>query len=418
MGYSPTTMLPRRLRTAPLAIWLLLGCDVGPTDPEPLVMLGRRLMVGENAACALDRQGAVHCWGANTDFLEYGVSALDITSQRTPVAVPVPPLTSFANGVGTHFCGLKDATALCWARGGFGQLGRGTVGATGNAAAPVAGGQRWREISVSRLSTCGIAEDDTAYCWGTNQRGEIGVDTVPLRSLTLAPRAVLNGDFRFRHIAAGWLHACGITTDGQTFCWGDNVVGQLGNGTADTLPRRIPTLVAGGHAFTRLALSAKHSCGIAADGFTYCWGNNQFGQLGDGTTTDRHVPTRVAGNVAFTDIVAGSGFAGFSDAVVPVPRTAGGVAHTCALTAGGAAWCWGWNGNGQLGDGSVTDRHTPVAVAGGLTFDAIGAAGSYTCGMRDDAIWCWGTNLTGQLGNNAAAAASTPVRVGPPFDKP
>lgn len=401
----------------PLLLLVLIACD--STKPDPAIELGRRLMVNEHAACALDRTGTVHCWGRNGDFFEFGAPSTVIQGSPLPVQVPVPKLTSFAAGVGTHFCGIDaDDDAVCWGRGTFGQLGRGTPGDVGNVSAEVDGGIEWAQISLGRISTCGLGRDGTAYCWGTNQRGEIGVDTVPLGTNSLVPRKVLDGEVRFRHVVAGWLHACGIATTGQTFCWGDNRVGQLGNGTADTLPRRIPTLVAGGHSFVQLALSAKHSCGVTADGAAWCWGNNQFGQLGDGTTTDRHEPTRVSGGIAFAQIVTGSGFAGVSSAVPPAARTQGGVAHTCALTAAGGAFCWGWNGNGQVGDGSVTDRHAPAAVSGGLAFDVIGAAGSYTCGMRGNGAWCWGSNVVGQLGNGTTVPAPAPVKVGAPFDRP
>lgn len=403
---------------APLAALLVLACD--STKPEePAVELGRRLLVNEQAACALDRTGAVHCWGTNSNFQEFGAPVSVIQGSPLPLEIPVPKLGSFAIGVGTHFCGIEpDADALCWGRGTFGQLGRGTLGSIGNAPAEVDGGIEWTQLSLGRISTCGLAVDGIAYCWGTNQRGEIGVDTVPLLTNSLLPRKVLDGEVKFRQVVAGWLHACGIATTGQTFCWGDNNVGQLGNGTADTLPRRIPTLVAGGHSFVQLTLSAKHSCGITTDGAAYCWGNNQFGQLGDGTTTDRHQPTRVSGDIAFAQIAAGSGFAGVSSAVAPSPRTPGGVAHTCALTPAGGAFCWGWNANGQVGDGSVTDRHVPTAVSGGLTFDVIGAGGSYSCGMRGNAVWCWGSNAVGQLGNGTTVPEPAPVKVGAPFDKP
>lgn len=401
-----------------LLLTLAVACDsTGPR--EPAVELDRRLLVNEQAACALDRTGTVHCWGANSDFFEFGASPSTIQGSPLPVVVPVPKLRGFATGVGTHFCGVEqDGDAVCWGRGTFGQLGRGTPGATGNPPAEVQGDIEWDQLALGRISTCGLADDGTGYCWGTNQRGEVGVDTVPLGALSTTPRKVVDGDVKFRQVVAGWLHACGIATTGQTFCWGDNRVGQLGNGTADSLPRRIPTLVAGGHAFTQLALSAKHSCGITADGAAFCWGNNQFGQLGDGTTVDRHEPVRVTGNIPFAQIVTGSGFAGLASAFPPPLRTQGGAAHTCALTAAGGAFCWGWNGNGQLGDGSVTDRSAPTAVSGGLAFDVIGAAGTYTCGMRGNEVWCWGSNVAGQLGNGTQAAQPAPVRVGAPFDRP
>lgn len=407
------------LRLSALAATMALASCDSVTPPPDAVELGRRLLVNENAACALDREGVVWCWGNNGPQFEYGAPATVIPPSRVPVRVPVPRLYSLASGRGTHFCGIDfDDDAVCWGRGTFGQLGRGSPGETGNGPAVVSGTVAWDNLTLGRISTCGLGRDGFGYCWGTNQRGEVGVDTVPTGVLSTVPRRVLDGDVRFKTIVAGWLHACGITTANQTFCWGDNRVGQLGNGTADTLARRIPTLVAGNHVFVSLALSAKHSCGIDEAGLAFCWGNNQFGQLGDGTTADRHEPTAVIGGTKFSTLALGSGFAGLSAAEPPDVRTQGGAAHSCGLTESGTALCWGWNGNGQLGDGSVTDRHTPVALSGNLAFDVIGAAGSYTCGMKANAMWCWGSNVAGQLGNGTTTAQTVPTPVATPFDRP
>jgi alpha-tubulin suppressor-like RCC1 family protein len=411
----PLTRFFRALALVPCAA--LLGCET--VIPVDTFALGRRLLVNEQAACALDQTGAVYCWGANSTFQEFGAPASVIASSPTPIGAPVPRLSSFASGVGNHFCGIDDDAALiCWGRGTFGQLGRGDLGDVGNAAAPVSGDIEWREATVGRITTCGLARDATAYCWGTNQRGEIGVDTVGIAVSTGEPRKVVNGDVRFGRIATGWRHACGIATTGQTFCWGHNSVGELGNGVADSLARRVPTLVAGGHAFVEIVASARHTCAIDDAGAAWCWGNNQFGQLGDGSTTDRHVPTRVSGTIRFTRIITASGFATVGNVTVPNARAQGGVAHTCALAEAGGAFCWGWNGNGQLGDGSTTTRLTPVAVTGGLAFDEIGAGGTYTCGRRGNGVWCWGASLAGQLGSGAVLPRSAPTPVAPPFDRP
>jgi alpha-tubulin suppressor-like RCC1 family protein len=411
-------MLTFPLRLGALACLVAVGsCET--VIPQDTVAFGGRLLVNEQAACALDRTGAVHCWGNNGNFHEFGAAPTVLPQSPVPVAVPVPDLTSLAAGVGNHFCGIdEDDAIICWGRGTFGQLGRGDLGAVGNAAAPVLGDVEWMEVALGRISTCALSRDLTAWCWGSNERGEIGVDTVAIAARTSTPRKVVNGDVKFSQVSVGWRHACGIATTGQTFCWGTNTVGELGNGVADTLARRVPTIVAGNHQFVHLAASARHTCAIDDDGAAWCWGNNQFGQLGDGTTTDRHVPTRVSGTIAFTRIVVASGFASLGNVTPPNPRATGGVAHTCALTEAGAAFCWGWNGDGQLGDGSTTTRLAPVAVSGGLAFDEIGAGGTYTCGRRGNAVWCWGGNFAGQLGIGTVLPRSSPAKVAAPFDDP
>jgi alpha-tubulin suppressor-like RCC1 family protein len=228
---------------------------------------------------------------------------------------------------------------------------------------------------------------------------------------------------KFKRIVAGWLHACGITTSDTVLCWGDNRSGQLGIGGIDApeiAPNEhaVPARISSDEKFADLSLGATNTCGITLDHRAFCWGANQTGQLGDGTTTSRGTPTLVAGGLKFVAIALGSGFAGGTNVTIPATGAQGSVAHACALTESGAPYCWGWNGDGQLGDGTTTERHAPVAVQGSLTLTAIAAGGSSTCGMRQRAIWCWGANRSGQLGNGTLVSSTTPVAVGAPFALP
>jgi alpha-tubulin suppressor-like RCC1 family protein len=405
--------------------WLLLtlavvGCreSVGPTpDPE----LSRRLAASEQVACALTSQGSVHCWGFNSAVWEYGAPPDLVAGSMSPAATSLPVMTKLALGVGQHLCGItSENDALCWARGNNGQLGGGAVAGMGNPVATVDGDIEWEDISVGRITTCGLSTEGDGYCWGHNQRGEIGSTTVPLGALTPTPTLV-EGGHTFKSVVAGWLHACGITTAGDAYCWGGNTSGQLGMGVFDTTSHRSPELVAGlpsgGLAFAQITLGSRYTCGITMDGDAYCWGENATGQLGDGTQVGRAAPTRVAGGLKFKQIVASSGFANGAFATPPTSLQ-GAVGHTCALTPAGQAYCWGWNGNGELGDGSNIDRLTPTPVSGGLTFDTIASGGAYTCGMAGDNVWCWGSNTNGQLGKGDLAHASTPQRVLAPFQSP
>lgn len=392
-----------------------IACSDDVTGPAPGSDV-RRLMVSENATCALDPSGTVFCWGVNGNFLEFGSDAID--GSFTPVAVPVPKLAWLARGVGTHLCGITtERDAVCWGRGTFGQLGHGTPGATGNPPSTVQGSVVWADVAVGRITTCGHSEDGTGFCWGHNQRGEVGGADVPIGERVLSPRAV-DGGFNFKQVVAGWLHACGIKSTGEALCWGGNNSGQLGIGRADTVAYRTPQTVVGGHQFERLTLGSRYTCGITTTGDALCWGGNATGQLGDGTTTARAEPTPVATTVKFAQIAAGSGFAS-SATVAPPTELQGGAGHTCALTGAGKAYCWGWNGDGQLGDGSVQDRLAPVEVKGNLAFSTISLASANTCGMRGNGVWCWGSNLRGQLGRDTfGASAVEPVPVSPPFNRP
>ncbi|MGH7679061.1 MAG: RCC1 domain-containing protein, partial [Gemmatimonadaceae bacterium] len=306
------------------------------------------------------------CWGLNSTWWEYGAPPDLVPGTGTPAAPIVEEIVSLAGGVGAHFCGITRAQgAICWGRGGFGQLGTGAVGAIGNSAAVVQGDIPWADISVSRISTCGLSTLGNGYCWGTNQSGEVGSPSIAIGDLTLAPNAI-HGGYVFKSLAAGWLHACAIAASGAAYCWGNNAQGQLGIGTADTTRRQEPRQVMSVLSFKQISVGSRYTCALTTDGDAYCWGANRTGQLGDGTLVDRNLPTLVAGGLKFVEIVTSSGFATGAFATAP-SEVQGGVGHTCALTMAGKAYCWGWNGNGELGDGTTDDKTTPTPVAGDLT---------------------------------------------------
>jgi alpha-tubulin suppressor-like RCC1 family protein/uncharacterized protein YjdB len=185
-------------------------------------------------------------------------------------------------------------------------------------------------------------------------------------------------------VQAGGEHACGLTTSGAAYCWGFDDYGQLGDGstehtwgTRDYSPWPLP--VAGGLTFSSLTIGYDHNCGITTSGAAYCWGDNDSGQLGDGSTTSKSVPVAVRAGPSFVSLTAGSDF-------------------TCGLTAAGAAYCWGANYGGQLGDGSTTSRSIPVAVNGGLTFSMVSAGGGNACGLTTSAaVYCWGGGSGGPV---------------------
>jgi alpha-tubulin suppressor-like RCC1 family protein len=139
----------------------------------------------------------------------------------------------------------------------------------------------------------------------------------------------------------------------------------------------------------------RHTCGLTDTGMAYCWGENTFGALGNGSMTDSPVPTPVFDGLAFTQLRAG-GFIG----------------HSCGLASGGAAFCWGENERGQVGDGSTVDRLTPSAVAGGLTFTSLDLGFRHTCGRASGGtVYCWGSGAAGQLGTNSTSQSAVPAKV-------
>jgi formylglycine-generating enzyme required for sulfatase activity/alpha-tubulin suppressor-like RCC1 family protein len=201
--------------------------------------------------------------------------------------------------------------------------------------------------------------------------------------------------FQVQQLVPGGLHACALAPSGAAYCWGDGETGSRGDGST-AVYGATPVVVLGSLTFTSVVAGFAHSCGLMAAGAAYCWGDNSSGQLGDGTTTNRLTPVAVAGGLTFQTLVAG------------------GYGNTCGLTTSGAAYCWGSNGNGGLGDGTTTDRSTPVAVSGGLTFQSLygGEGDNHICGLTIPGVaYCWGRNLEGQLGDGTTTSRTSPVPV-------
>lgn len=373
--------------------------DGSTTDrPTPVAVAGRltfaSLTAGGFHTCGATTSGAVYCWGDN-EFGQLGLNSIPPYSSAMPVAVATGLRFASLTAGSAHTCGLTSAgAAYCWGLNTDGQLGDGSNDAsTANVhSTPVAvvGGLTFTSLTAGSDYTCGVTSSGAAYCWGANYYGQLGDGSMTVRP---APVAVAGG-LTFANLTAGAYHTCGVTSGGAAYCWGSDGSGELGDGLgASETESHTPVAVAGGLTFVSVTAGYWHACGVTSGGGAYCWGQNQYGALGDGSTTDRSVPLAVAGGVSFTSLTGGGN-------------------HTCGLTSGGAAYCWGYNFLGQLGDGSTTDRTTPVAVAGGLTFASLAAGYWYTCGVTSGgAAYCWGNDGASQLGDSSYIDRSTPVAV-------
>jgi alpha-tubulin suppressor-like RCC1 family protein len=246
-------------------------------------------------------------------------------------------------------------------------------------------------VDVGAAHSCALDSQGEALCWGSNSHGQLGTETM---TPELTAPALVAGDHRYSSLSLGWNFTCALD-GGRAFCWGENANGQLGDGSITD--RRAPVPVAGGLTFRSISAGATHACGITPRGEAYCWGNNYGGQLGDGTRSSREVPTAVKTSLRFVAIATGA-------------------LHTCALTSDGEAFCWGRDNYGQLGDGGGTqDSAEPVRVVGDHSFAAIRAFGSHTCATTPSGdAFCWGYNLDGQLGDGSRTNRPRPVYVEPP----
>ena len=290
----------------------------------------------------------------------------------------------------SHTCALvEDGTAYCWGSNEWGQIGDGTV-TDRPLPIPVAGGMRFASLTTSNGHTCGLTEDGAAYCWGYNRYGQLGVPTTQVcDDLDCATSPVpVSGGLKWSHLSAGYFHTCGLAVDGRAYCWGTNTYGEGGDGSGVDLAE--PTLVSGGHDFTQISAGYLHTCGLTSAGAAYCWGYNGYHEVGDGTDETRYEPVPVSGDLAFSVLVAGGGSCH---------------GHTCGITTDGATYCWGWNFQGT----SPRHHSVPVPLPGDPGLVSLALGRSTDCGLdASGVLYCWGTQGHGQGGQGSFEWVSEP----------
>jgi hypothetical protein len=284
---------------------------------------------------------------------------------------------------------------------------------------------RASSVSAGTNNSCGLDADGRAYCWGlysgVPNGSSAGPDACREGGSNCYTEAVaVGGSLRFKQIVAATTQTCALSTTGRVYCIGSNntlvqapgdqVFASLSTGMLGTCALTAAgaaycglsattagVRVAEGYTFTALTRGTSHTCGLTADGSAICWGENSNGELGDGTTTDRTEPVAVAGGLRFASIEAGG------------PIMAGG--HTCGVTSAGVAYCWGSNNLGQLGTGTTNAFSTvPVPVAGGHTWRMVSTGDARTCGVTTgNAAYCWGVLGIGR--SAITESSSTPAAV-------
>lgn len=336
-------------------------------------------VAGDTNVVRVDGTGTVTARGSGQSHVTVSVDGASATSAVTVIA-----FASIKAGPNVTCALTTDGIAYC----------AGAI--TGSLATPVGGDLRFASLESDGQPTggtwqiCGLALDAKTYCWGANNAGQLGVGDLSNRSVP----TVVAGGHAFVQVSVGRSHACGLTAAGDAHCWGGNAIdldwgfndrGALGVG--DTLSRKVPTLVIGGHKFTQIQAGWGTTCALTAAGEAHCWGRNLLGAVGNGTSFGNSgdyadSPRRVAGGLLFRQVVTKG------------PRS-------CGLTLDGRAYCWGNNTVYELGtsqpvnvcDGGKPCSGSPVAVETSASFLSLSTTQFATCGITSDAeTLCWGLN--------------------------
>ena len=329
-----------------------------------------------------------YAWGAFRFYKGTG-SGLDTSS-------PVSILGGFTDWIEvsttvTNTHGLRaNGTAWSWGFNGNGRLGDGTEIVRISPVLIAGGFTDWISVKAGFAFGVGLRANGTVWSWGSNGNGRLGDGTTTDRS---SPVSVLGGFTDWVQISVGLRHTLGIRTNGTIWSWGQNTDGRVGDNS--TTDKSSPVSVVGGFTdWIQVSAGQDHSAGIRSNGTAWVWGNNANGKLGTNNTTNRSSPVSVVG--------------GFIDWI---SMSAGG-GHTLGLRSNGTAWAWGWNGEGRLGDGTTTQRSSPVLVSGGFTDWVYVSAGNSSHGIRaNGTLWSWGRNEIGALGDGTTTNRSSPVSV-------
>jgi alpha-tubulin suppressor-like RCC1 family protein len=388
------------------------GTDNPANEPQ-LVTGGHRfasITAGDFHTCALDTSGAAWCWGANEWFYEsipagqLGDGTLD--DANTPQPVTGRHRFTMISAGAYHTCALDTSgVAWCWGANFYpnfffiaGLLGDGTLGNNANTPQRVDGGGwdgTFVSISAGGFHTCALTSAGAAYCWGYNGFGALGNDTTT-SSLTNGPQLVDHGSSSgtFVSVDAGDLYTCALTSAGAAYCWGINQDGRLGDGSTSDR-RDVPAAVIGGYVWAMIDAGDDHTCGVTTTGYGYCWGDNINGELGEGSDNPANEPQPIMSGEQFSVVIPN----GFQEGN-----------HSCGLTPDGTLYCWGANGDGQLGGGGNSNQNIPTLVIGGHEWML--RAGFSNCGTLEATVCptiidAGSGNLIGAPGS---AAMSTPAR--------
>ena len=403
--------------------------DVGSSAS---VASAKAIAVGASYTCAVLDDNSVKCWGDN----EYAQLGLGHTSNRGGAANEMgDQLSKVELGTGhstkalatgrVHACAiLDDDSVKCWGSNYAGQLGvgRNLLGddarEMGDALSNVSlgTGRTAKAITTGGSHTCAILDDDSVKCWGSNYAGQLGLGDTLFRGHEgkemgdNLPNVPLGTGRTAKAITAGESHTCAILDDNSVKCWGSGFHGQVGQGDrshrgddAGEMGDALSNVSLGtGRTAKAITAGKDHTCALLDDNRVKCWGDNQYGQLGQGDTSDRGGDANEMGDQLLKVDLG-------SDRTAKALEAGSSSSHTCAILDDNSVKCWGCNFTGQLGlgdrnhrgDGAdeMGNRLSEISIGTARTAKALARGNAHTCAILDDnSVKCWGANTLGQLG--------------------
>jgi len=362
------------------------GLIMGGEAAAPLPIQTNRIGAGNAYSFVIMPDNSL--WGRGVSAPHGSIGDGTIINRPEPVHIMnnvAAVSTSFWHSMGL----MTDGSLWTWGRNFEGQIGDGTWGGAvwgqGNAQdrhSPVRIMDNVAYISAGSTYSMAITADGTLWGWGQNLRGQIGDGTATAVPILAPVRAM---DDVIAVSASGGAHTMAIRRDNSLWTWGDNASGQLGDGT--TTIRRFPAMIM--DSVVKISAGNSHSMAVRADGGLWAWGANNAGQLGNGTLVNRNAPIHI-----MDDVVAVSA----------------GNSHSIAIRADGSLWAWGLNTWGQLGDGTTTNRNSPVKIMDNVT-EAVAGLNYTMVVTADGSLWAWGQNHLGQLGDGTTVHRHSPVLI-------
>lgn len=359
----------------------------------------RKVAVGEDHACALRLDNRILCWGrALAGRLGNGDAVND---QASPVLISSTDTFRDVAAGSRHTCAVRtDGLAFCWGDDGGGALGNDAILADSATPVQVATITNVKAIYPMTYATCALLASGDAYCWGINSSGQLGIGSTTEQR---TPAAVTGG-LKFKQLTGNAVayHVCGLIGDGKAYCWGSDTDSQLGD-DATQANKLSPALVSGGYVFRDISVGVFSTCGITDAGDARCWGRQDAGGLGNGTTAAGFgsSPQLVSGSLKWRTVaVNGLG--------------------ACGLAGDGRLYCWGERAAAVLGTGNSSDQPSPILanvsnLTGENNFIQMGTGHTHACGLKASGeVYCWGDNTTGRLGIGSGASQSSPVKASMP----